>query len=57
MAEFRRAKAPNASCLILTTEATREQSLNYGCLVVNPTSARVILLPLTSTLPGPSNKG
>jgi len=28
-------KQPNAQCLLLTTEATREQSINYGCVVVN----------------------
>lgn len=27
---------PEAQCLILTTEATREQSVNFGSVVIDP---------------------
>ncbi|CAJ0578266.1 unnamed protein product, partial [Mesorhabditis spiculigera] len=30
--------SPQAKCLLLTTEATREQSINFGCVVIGPNS-------------------
>lgn len=28
-------RKPDAQCLLLTTEATREQSVNFGCVVID----------------------
>uniref|UniRef100_A0A914VP99 Nucleotidyl transferase domain-containing protein n=1 Tax=Plectus sambesii TaxID=2011161 RepID=A0A914VP99_9BILA len=41
MVAFRGTK-PEASCIVLTTEATREQSVHYGCVVVDADSNEVM---------------